>query len=86
VRGYIYVGMATPTLALLQHKTRLLLVDLTTLSTDMFYQQVMRTQRQQEHLALLNPRLLAINWVGWRVLPAARRILSILWHSSSKSS
>ena len=40
LRKHTYVGMADETLALLQHGTRLYLLDIANLSKDMFYQQV----------------------------------------------
>ena len=40
VRSHTLVGMADDSLALLQHSTRLYLVDVTALTHDMFYQQV----------------------------------------------
>ena len=42
LRMHTYVGMADETLALLQHGTRLYLLDVAALSSDMFYQQVSR--------------------------------------------
>ena len=40
LRRHTYVGMADETLALLQHGTRLYLLNVAALSKDMFYQQV----------------------------------------------
>ena len=40
LRKHTYVGMADETLALLQHGTRLYLLNVAALSKDMFYQQV----------------------------------------------
>ena len=40
IRKHTYVGMADETHALLQHGTRLYLLDVAELSRDMFYQQV----------------------------------------------
>ncbi len=42
LRKHTYVGMADETLALLQHGTRLYLLNVAALSRDMFYQQVSR--------------------------------------------
>jgi len=42
LRKHTYVGMADETLALLQHGTRLYLLNVAALSKDMFYQQVSR--------------------------------------------
>ncbi len=42
LRKHTYVGMADDTLALLQHGTRLYLLNVAALSRDMFYQQVSR--------------------------------------------
>ncbi len=42
LRKRTYVGMADETLALLQHGTRLYLLNVAALSKDMFYQQVSR--------------------------------------------
>eukprot|EP00963_Diacronema_lutheri_P000586 scaffold31_cov334-Pavlova_lutheri.AAC.54 len=42
VRSHSYVGMADGSLALVQHQTKLYLLDMETLSRDMMYQQVLR--------------------------------------------
>ena len=40
MRNHTYVGMADGTLALVQHQTKLYLIDAHQLSCDLFYQQV----------------------------------------------
>ncbi len=47
LRKHTYVGMADETLALLQHGTRLYLLNVANLSKDMFYQQVSRARPHQ---------------------------------------
>ena len=49
IRKHTYVGMADETHALLQHGTRLYLLDVAELSRDMFYQQVSPEHRPGFH-------------------------------------
>lgn len=52
LRQHTFVGMADETLALLQHSTRLYILNVANLSKDMFYQQVCLLIRLQQDLAL----------------------------------
>lgn len=52
LRQHTFVGMADETLALLQHSTRLYILNVANLSKDMFYQQVCLLVCLQQGLAL----------------------------------
>ncbi|CAG9465542.1 unnamed protein product [Pedinophyceae sp. YPF-701] len=55
VRENTFVGLVEPSLALLQHKTKLLLVDMAALTKDMFYQQVLRRWEHFGRIRLREP-------------------------------
>ena len=55
IRKHTYVGMADETHALLQHGTRLYLLNVASLSRDMFYQQV-----QDAHVSMFVHCLLPV--------------------------
>ena len=65
LRKHTYVGMADETLALLQHGTRLYLLNVATLSKDMFYQQVCIL------LCHYNPECLAMQHSRWHACKAS---------------
>ncbi len=58
LRKHTYVGMADETLALLQHGTRLYLLNVAALSKDMFYQQVSRVHTAAAAAAAACPYLM----------------------------
>lgn len=54
IRNHTYVGLADATLALIQHGTRLYLVDTTTVTEEMFYQQVISFLLELRSIKLLD--------------------------------
>ncbi|KAL4439671.1 hypothetical protein ABPG75_002672 [Micractinium tetrahymenae] len=58
LRSYTFVGMADAGLAFVQHGTRLYLLDVQRLSTDMFYQQVLRRFGTFRRIQIRPPLLL----------------------------
>ncbi|EFJ45006.1 hypothetical protein VOLCADRAFT_94705 [Volvox carteri f. nagariensis] len=69
LREHTFVGMADGSLALLQHGTRLYLVDVGTLSRDMFYQLALRRWEQPLKLDLEPPPLVSeLVALGLRIL------------------
>ena len=62
LRQHTFVGMADETLALLQHSTRLYILNVANLSKDMFYQQVRLLSAVK--MALLCPTVQAVVAAG----------------------
>lgn len=84
IRKHTYVGMADETHALLQHGTRLYLLNIANLSRDMFYQQVQPTHIPCMCLPpyTLSRLVAALGSRQWHLANSASRLWFIVLHNA----